>query len=67
MRLEAEAARSGMSKAELIRRGIVLVLKGARQREPVPPLPVFNSGKELSTDDMDQLIRDRINERAAHR
>lgn len=66
VRLEAESASSGVSKAELIRRGVALVLEKSGARQP-PPLPTFNSGRRLTVEDMDRLTQDRIQERAARR
>jgi hypothetical protein len=65
-RLNAEAAMTGVSKAELIRRGIEMVL-GASQPPEHHPLPVFHSGRMRDADQMDDEIYAHIKERAARR
>lgn len=65
--LEAEAASSGVSKAELIRQGISMVLDQTPHSRQPGALPVFNSGRQLTLDDMDQLVSERITDRAARR
>lgn len=66
-RLDAEAAATGMSKAELIRRGIVMVLESSTRPKHSPPLPVFDSGRDRSADEMDTAIYEQIRERTARR
>lgn len=67
LRLEAEATSTGMSKAELIRRGIGMLLdRSHRPRQP-QPLPVFDSGHRLTVADMDRLVDEQVRERAARR
>jgi hypothetical protein len=67
IRLEAESAASGVSKAELIRRGIFLLLTRSDRSEPEAPLPVFHSGHALTAADMDREIHEHIKDRAARR
>lgn len=67
VRLEAESASSGVSKAELIRRGIALVLDASPRPKQSRPLPVFDSGRRLTTDEMDALVHEQARERAARR
>jgi Arc/MetJ-type ribon-helix-helix transcriptional regulator len=67
LRLEAVSASSGVSKAELIRRGVSLVLDASGRPEKARPLPVFNSGQRLTPEDMERLIHDRVQERARRR
>ena len=66
VRLDAQAAATGVSKAELIRRGIVMVLN-ASQPPTHDPLPVFQSGQVRDADQMDDEIYAHIRERAARR
>lgn len=68
LRLDAEAEASGVSKAELIRRGIAMLLDSSSRRpSQSQPLPVFRSGKALSVDEMDARIYEHIKERSARR
>lgn len=67
VRLDAEAAASGVSKAELIRRGIAMLLDSSPRPQKSGPLPVFNSGRSLSSADMDDEVYEHIKERAARR
>jgi hypothetical protein len=67
VRLDAEAASSGVSKAELIRRGIAMVLEISPRPTRSRPLPVFDSGRRLTTAEMDQHIYEHIRERASRR
>ncbi|MEB3048806.1 CopG family transcriptional regulator [Mycolicibacter sp. MYC123] len=65
-RLDAHSVAVGVSKAELIRRGIAMVLDTA----PVSkrsPLPVFRSGRVRDAQDMDDGVYAHIKERAARR
>ena len=65
-RLDAHAVATGVSKAELVRRGIAMALNAS----PAPkrfPLPVFNSGRARDAQQMDDDIYARIKERAARR
>lgn len=65
-RLNAEAAASGTSKAELIRRGIAMLLN-ASQPPNRHPLPVFRSGRVRDAEQIDDEIYAHIKERAARR
>jgi len=67
VRLDAESAATGISKAELIRRGITMLLDGSTRPKQDQPLPVFHSGRALSADEMDDAIYDHIKERSARR
>lgn len=67
VRLEAESASSGVSKAELIRRGVALVLDASPHPRRSGRLPVFDSGQRLTADEMDQLVHEHVQERAARR
>ncbi|WP_052583763.1 ribbon-helix-helix domain-containing protein [Saccharomonospora iraqiensis] len=67
VRLDAEAAATGTSKAELIRRGITMVLETSERPRKKRPLPVFNSGSTMTSDEMDEEIRSHIEQRAARR
>lgn len=67
VRLEAEATSTGVSKAELIRRGIGMLLESSKRPGQPHPLPVFDSGRQLTVDDMDRLVHDQVRERAARR
>lgn len=67
MRLDAESAATGTSKAELIRRAITMLLETSSRPRPTRPLPVFNSGRRRSVEAMDQTIYEHIKERSARR
>jgi hypothetical protein len=67
VRLDAEAAATGVSKAELIRRGIAMLLEQSARPGQSRSLPVFHSGRPLSADAMDDAIYQHIKERAARR
>lgn len=66
IRLDAEAAASGVSKAELIRRGVSMVLQAAEPTRS-QPLPVFTSGRALTAEQMDEEIYQHVKDRAARR
>jgi hypothetical protein len=66
MRLDAAAAASGTSKAELIRRGIAMVLNTSHPPKRYP-LPVFRSGRVRDAEQMDDEIHAHIKERSARR
>jgi hypothetical protein len=66
-RLEAESVASGMSKAELIRRGVAMLLDSSDRPKQARPLPVFASGKPLTADQMDAEVYEHVKERAARR
>ncbi|MFD4430438.1 ribbon-helix-helix protein, CopG family [Nocardia sp. NPDC055053] len=67
VRLDAEAAATGVSKAELIRRGIAMLLDASEVPKNDAPLPVFRSGRARTADEMDQAIYDHIKSRSARR
>lgn len=67
IRLDAEAAATGISKAELIRRGITMVLESSHRPRNVRPLPVFNSGRARSAEELDDDLYQQIKERTARR
>ena len=67
VRLDAESAATGISKAELIRRGIVMLLDASPRPKQHQPLPVFHSGRSRDSDEMDRDIYEHIKERAARR
>lgn len=67
VRLDAEAAATGVSKAELIRRGIAMLLDNSARPSQARALPVFNSGRPLTAEAMDDRIYEHIKERVARR
>ncbi|MBT3076410.1 MULTISPECIES: CopG family transcriptional regulator [Streptomyces] len=66
-RLNAEAAAGGVSKAELIRRGIALLLEQAQGPKRSREVPVFDSGRSRTPDEMDDSVYEHIKERAVRR
>jgi Arc/MetJ-type ribon-helix-helix transcriptional regulator len=67
LRLDAESAATGISKAELIRRAIASWLDTSPRPKSSRPLPVFHSGRARSADEMDDEIYEHVKERAARR
>lgn len=67
VRLDAEAAATGVSKAELIRRGIAMLLEQSARPRQSRALPVFDSGRALTAEAMDDALYQHIKERAARR
>lgn len=67
VRLDAEASATGISKAELIRRSIALLLDNAERPKRTDKLPVFDSGRPLTPEAMDDAVYAHIKERAARR
>ncbi|MCB9440695.1 MAG: ribbon-helix-helix protein, CopG family [Mycolicibacterium sp.] len=67
LRLEAEAKAEGVSKAELIRRGITKLLDESDRPRRAKPLPVFRGVGDRTLDDRDRELTDEIAERAARR
>jgi Arc/MetJ-type ribon-helix-helix transcriptional regulator len=67
VRLDAESAATGVSKAELIRQGIAMLLDASARPKQAGPLPVFHSGRSRDADEMDREIYEHIKERAARR
>lgn len=66
-RLDAESSASGVSKAALIRRAIADLLDNSPNARVSSTLPVFNSGRPLTADEMDDDIHAQIKERSARR
>ncbi|MCP3818986.1 ribbon-helix-helix domain-containing protein [Streptomyces sp. A3M-1-3] len=66
-RLDAESAATGVSKAELIRQGIALLLDNSSRPKQSRPLPVFRSGRLITSEDMDEAIYEHIKERTNRR
>ena len=67
LRLEAEATPEGVSKAELIRRGVAKLLDESRRPRQAKPLPVFRSGRTRMIEEIDRDLVDEIGKRAARR
>ncbi|WP_097870245.1 CopG family transcriptional regulator [Streptomyces sp. rh34] len=67
VRLDAESSATGVSKAELIRRSIALLLDGAERPKRTRELPVFDSGRSRTADEMDDSVYEHIKERTARR
>ncbi|WP_084497170.1 ribbon-helix-helix domain-containing protein [Nocardia amamiensis] len=67
IRLDAEAAATGVSKAELIRRGIAMLLDASDRPKNNAPLPVFHSGRSRTVEEMDNEIYRHIKQRSARR
>lgn len=66
-RLNAEAAASGVSKAELIREGVAMRLNASTRPTRDRTLPVFNSGQALTAQEMDKAVYEHIKERTERR
>ena len=47
VRLKREAARTGRTMSDLVETALRQLLRTRRDREPLPPLPTFNSGGAL--------------------
>jgi hypothetical protein len=67
VRLDAEAAATGMSKAELIRRGIAMLLDASDRPRNDAPLPIFRSGRSRDADEMREDVYLQIKQRSARR
>ncbi|MGW1296159.1 ribbon-helix-helix domain-containing protein [Streptomyces sp. NPDC002533] len=67
VRLDAESSATGVSKAELIRRGIAMLLDSAERPKRSRELPVFDSGRPRTPGEMDDAVYEHIKERAARR
>ncbi|MGX4689304.1 ribbon-helix-helix domain-containing protein [Streptomyces sp. JNUCC 63] len=67
LRLDAEAAATGVSKAELIRRGVAMLLDSSSRTPRSRALPVFDSGRVKSPEDLDDAVYEHIKERNARR
>ncbi|NEE35505.1 CopG family transcriptional regulator [Streptomyces sp. SID7982] len=66
-RLDAESSATRVGAAELIRRGIAMPLDSAERPKRSRELPVFDSGRSRTSDEMDDAVYEHIKERAAHR
>jgi hypothetical protein len=66
-RLEAEAAIEGVSKAELVRRGVARLLEENVRPRLSNPLPVFRGGRTRTMEEIDHDLVDEIARRAARR
>ncbi|MCV7192537.1 CopG family transcriptional regulator [Mycolicibacterium brumae] len=67
VRLEAEARAEGVSKAELIRRGVAKLLDESQRPRQAKPMPVFDSGRSRAVDEIKAELVDEIADRAARR
>lgn len=67
IRLDTQANATGVSKAELIRRGIAMLLAVSDRPTNDAPMPVFHSGRSRSVDEMDDAIREHIKQQSARR
>jgi Arc/MetJ-type ribon-helix-helix transcriptional regulator len=67
VRLDAEAAATGVSKAELIRQGITMLLEHSTRPRHGRALPVFDSGRPRTAEAMDDSLYEHIKERSARR
>ena len=67
LRLKAEAEASGLSKAELIRRGVTALLDASSRPKRSGPLPVFDSGRPRTAEELDDDLADQLRSRAARR
>ncbi|MFI8267452.1 hypothetical protein [Streptomyces rubiginosohelvolus] len=56
VRRDAESSATGVSKAELVRRGIALLLDSAERPKRSRELPVFDSGRSRTPDEMDDAV-----------
>lgn len=66
-RLAAESRAMGVSKAELIRRAVTRLLDESTRPRRDDSLPVFNSGRTLTPEQMDDDTYAQIKERTARR
>lgn len=67
LRLEAEAEASGLSKTELIRRAVASLLDASDRPLRSGLLPVFDSGRPRSVDELDVELVDQMKSRVARR
>ncbi|MFC7326592.1 ribbon-helix-helix protein, CopG family [Marinactinospora rubrisoli] len=66
-RLDAEAAATGVTKAELIRRAVGLLLEDSGRKPLRRELPVIHGDRPKTVEEMDNSIYEHIKERAARR
>ncbi|MFC8044713.1 hypothetical protein [Nocardia sp. NPDC057353] len=67
LRLEAEASATGVSKAELVRRGFAMLLDTSDRPDNDAPLPVFRSGRTRDAAEMRDEIYQQIKQRSGRR
>lgn len=67
VRLDAEAAATGVSRAEPIRRSIAMLLDASDRPRDNTPLPVFRSGRSRDVDEMREDIDQQVKQRSARR
>ncbi|MFE3542480.1 ribbon-helix-helix protein, CopG family [Nocardia sp. NPDC059177] len=67
VRLDAEAAVTGVSKAELIRRGIAMLLDASDRPRSDAKLPVFRSGRSRTADEMNDDVYAHIKQQSTRR
>lgn len=67
LRLDAFASSSGISKAELIRKAVADMLDRLAGSSRSRDLPVFDSGREMSAEQMDDSAYEHIRQQAARR
>ena len=66
-RLGAEAKAEGVSKAELIRRGVAQLLEASPRRPRSKPLPTFTGTGTRTMEQIDHDLVEQIAERASRR
>lgn len=67
LRADAEAKALGLSKAELIRRGLAALLDASGTAKRSRPLPVFDSGRPRTADELDDALAAQLRSRTARR
>jgi hypothetical protein len=67
LRAEAEAEALGVSKAELIRRGLIALLDASDRPKRSGPLPVFDSGRPRTAAELDDDLLDQLRSRVSRR
>ncbi|ROV69376.1 CopG family transcriptional regulator [Streptomyces globisporus] len=67
VRLNAVSSATGVSKAELVRRGIAVLLDSVERPKCSRGPPVVDSENSRASGEMDNSVRRRIKERAARR
>lgn len=66
-RLEAEAKAEGVSKAELIRRGVAQLLDARQRPRQAKPLPTFTGSGTRPVEKIDRDLVEQIAQRSARR